>query len=237
MKLSAPIHRLKREAKLLSRRDRIPLVAALDRIAAHEGFERWSLLAARAAEAGPASRVLSMLRNGDLLLVAARPGQGKTMFGLELAIEAIKSGKDAWFFTLEYGEGDVRDRVSAIGAARFLTSGRFHVDTADKICAEYMVRCLSAAPAGTLAVIDYLQLLDQRRDKPALAEQVAALRRFAKERGVLLVFLAQIDRSYDPSLKLMPDRGDIRIPNPVDLAMFDKACFLQGGQLQFDANR
>jgi hypothetical protein len=35
----------------------------------------------------------------------------------------------------------------------------------------------------------------------------------------------------------MPDRGDIRIPNPVDLAMFDKACFLQSGQVQFDANR
>jgi replicative DNA helicase len=236
MKLSAPIHRLKREARLLSRRGRIPLIAALDRIAAGEGFERWSLLAAHAAAAGPAARVHSMLANGDLLLVAARPGQGKTIFGLELAVEAMRAGNRAWFFTLEYDERDVLDRLAAIGAESEMANERFVVDTTDAISADHIAERLDFAPPGTLAVVDYLQLLDQQRDKPVLGEQVAALRRFARARGVVLVFLSQIDRLYDPAVKPVPDLGDIRMSNPVDLTMFDKACFLQGGDMRFDRN-
>ena len=40
MKLSAPIYRLKRLAKILSRDEGLPLHEALDRIAAQEGFAR-----------------------------------------------------------------------------------------------------------------------------------------------------------------------------------------------------
>lgn len=47
MKLSAPIHVLKRKAKLLSREAGIPLNQALDRIAKDEGLQSWSLLANR----------------------------------------------------------------------------------------------------------------------------------------------------------------------------------------------
>ena len=46
MKLSAPIYQLKRNAKRLSREEKIPLHEALDRVAAQEGFGGWSLLAA-----------------------------------------------------------------------------------------------------------------------------------------------------------------------------------------------
>ena len=47
MKLSAPVYRLKRNARLLSRQKKIPLIQALDEIARQEGCESWSLLAAR----------------------------------------------------------------------------------------------------------------------------------------------------------------------------------------------
>jgi len=47
MSLSAPIFRLKRRAKLLSREAGIPLNQALDRVAKDEGFQSWSLLVAR----------------------------------------------------------------------------------------------------------------------------------------------------------------------------------------------
>ena len=42
MKLSAPIYRLNRLAKILSRDEGLPLHEALDRIAAQEGFARWN---------------------------------------------------------------------------------------------------------------------------------------------------------------------------------------------------
>jgi DNA replication protein DnaC len=93
MKLSAPIYHLKRKAKRLSREEGIPLHEALDRVAATQGFSAWSLLAAKAAAATPASRLFAQIRPGDLVLVGARPGHGKTLMSLALAVEAMKSGQ------------------------------------------------------------------------------------------------------------------------------------------------
>lgn len=50
MSLSAPIYKLKRKAKLLSREADITLTQALDRVAIDEGFQSWSLLAKRHSE-------------------------------------------------------------------------------------------------------------------------------------------------------------------------------------------
>ena len=118
MKLSAPIYHLKRKAKRLSREEGVPLHDALDRIAATEGFSAWSMLAAKAAAMTPAIRLFPQFRPGDLVLVGARPGQGKTLMSLELAVEAMKSGHRAAFFSLEYTEKDVLDRLRAIAWSR-----------------------------------------------------------------------------------------------------------------------
>ena len=66
-------------------------------------------------------------------------------------------------------------------------------------------------------VVDYLQLLDQKRGDPELMVQVRALQSFARDRGLIIVFISQIDRSYDPSMKSCPISGDVRLPNPLDL--------------------
>ena len=47
MEFSAPIFILKQNAKTLARREKIPLHAALDRVAQGEGFKAWSQLAAQ----------------------------------------------------------------------------------------------------------------------------------------------------------------------------------------------
>ncbi|WP_029075544.1 DNA helicase [Kaistia adipata] len=230
---SAPIHRLKRDARLLARSAGIPLHAALDRIAAREGYSAWSLLAARAAALTPAEKLHARLAPGDLVLVGARPRQGKTLMGLQLARAATRAGQRSVFFTLEYTEAEIRDRLAAIGAPEMATGDQFAFDCSDAIDAGYIMRQLATAPAGTLAVIDYLQLLDQRRDSPPLADQVRALRAFARDRGLILVFISQIDRSFDPALKPLPDLGDVRLPNPLDLSLFDRTCFLHGGEIRF----
>jgi replicative DNA helicase len=125
MRLSTPVYHLKRKAKLLSRAQNIPLHEALDRIAGQEGFGGWSLLVAKATAAAPAEKLFSRLAPGDMVLVAARPGQGKTLMSLELAVEAMKAGHRAVFFTLEYTEKDVLDRFRDIGVERVNFGGRF----------------------------------------------------------------------------------------------------------------
>ncbi len=235
MRLSAPVYHLKRKARLLSRQQNIPLHAALDRIAAGEGFEGWSLLAARTGAAIPVGELYSRLKPGDLVLIGARPGHGKTLMSLRLAVEAMRSGNRGILFTLEDTERMVHDRFRVIGADHAEFAALFDFDSSDAISADYIVEKLAAAPRGTLAVVDYLQLLDQKREKPELMTQIRTLRTFARERGVIVVFISQIDRSYDPALKPLPCIEDIRLPNPLDLALFDKMVFLNNGRVQFTA--
>jgi hypothetical protein len=236
MKLSAPIHQLKRRAKAVSRDEGVPLHAALDGVAAAEGLSSWSLLAARHAEMSVAARLYATLADGDMVLIGARPGQGKTLVALELAIEAIRSGRQAAFFSLEYTEDEARDRLGRLGNLPAGFDTRFTLDCSDAISDGHIVARMADAPKGSLAVIDYLQLLDQRRDTPPLDEQVRTLAAFAQRSGVTLAFISQIDRSYDPALKPVPDLADIRLPNPLDLGLFTRTCFLHGGEMRFAAS-
>jgi hypothetical protein len=235
MKLSAPVYRLKRKARELARKDAIPLHLALDRVAVGEGFGAWSLLAAKSAETLSAEGLLARLEPGDLLLIGARPGHGKTLLSLRLAVEAMKAGRRAVFFTLEYTAGDVLGRFRALGVDPARFEALFSFDDSDAISADHIMRALAEAPRGTLAIVDYLQLLDQRRGNPELGVQISALKAFAQEKGVILAFISQIDRSYDPAAKPCPDLSDVRLPNPLDLSLFSKSCFLNEGEVSFQA--
>lgn len=235
MKLSAPIYHLKRRAKALSRKEAIPLNQALDRIARQEGFNTWSLLAARAATTMPSGELLAQLQPGDLVLLAARPGHGKTLMGLKLIAEALRRGRRGVFFTLEYTEADVVSRFKTIGGDVTLFNGLFEFDSSDAINADYIMDQLATAQPGTVVVIDYLQLLDQKRSNPDLMVQVRALKTFARDKALVIVFISQIDRSYDPAADPFPGLADVRLPNPLDLSLFDKSCFMNEGRVRVEA--
>ena len=230
MQLSRPIYQLKRSAKLLAREAAIPLHEAQDRIAWSEGFATWSLLSAHAssthADAPRPHPILPDLAEGEMMLLAARPGQGKTRTGLQLLVDAVNAGRRAVFFTLDMTESQTHALLERIGAGDAVPE----IVTADDIEAASIQRHLADAPAGTVAVIDYLQILDQRRDTPPLAEQLAALQRFARTSGVSFAFIAQVDRAFDPARDPLPGVGDLRLPNPVPIELFAKASFTHGGK-------
>jgi hypothetical protein len=233
MPFSTPIYGLKRQARDLSRRQAIPLHAALDQVASQEGFAAWSHLAASWSSRSPADHLHARLKPGDLVLVGARPQQGKTMFCLELALRAMHEYRHCIVFTLEWLPRDVSQAFRDLGADPASFGARFACDESDAISADYIISRLSGAPRATLAVIDCLQSLDHRRTNPPLGEQVDRLARFAKATGHVLVFISQIDRSFETSGRTLPGVADIRLPNPIDLSVFDQTCFLQAGQIGF----
>lgn len=235
MKLSAPIYHLKRRARALSREETIPLNKALDRIARQEGFNSWSLLAASAAATMPCGELLARLQPGDLVLLGARRNHGKTLMGLKLIVEALKLGRLGVFFTFECNEAEIVSHFKTIGGDFAIFSDLFQFDNSDAINADYIMDRLASAQPGTVVVIDYLQLLDQKRSNPELMVQVRALRAFAHDQGMIIVFISQIDRSYDAAAKPCPDLGDVRLPNPLDLSLFDKSCFLNDGRVRIEA--
>jgi len=234
MKLSAPIFQLKRQAKKLARDQGLPLHDALDHIARQEGFTSWSLLAAKASGTRPSAEFLALLNPGDLALLAARPAQGKTMMGLELLADAVKVGRNGLFFTLEYNQAEALARYRSVAGNAGSPDSDVEIDVSDNISAEHVIERLKSAPRGTVAVIDYLQIMDQRRSNPPLAIQVSTLRDFARRTGVILVFIAQIDRSYVLSDRPFPGLADIRLPNPLDLTLFSAVCFMNNGKARID---
>ncbi|UXT40302.1 AAA family ATPase [Agrobacterium tumefaciens] len=232
MKLSAPIFQLKRRAKLMARNNDVPLNEALDQIAQEEGFARWSMLSSRMSSRPLSETVLSRLDAGDLLLLAGRPGQGKTMLGLQLLIDAARDGRKAFLFTLELTEKQAGKYLQSLESETDGFANQVQIVTSDEISADYIIDRMSGSRPGTVAVIDYLQALDQQRSKPVLSEQLRALGDFARRSGCVLGFISQIDRSFDPESKRLPDIRDIRLPNFVDLGLFNRACFLHDGEAQ-----
>jgi replicative DNA helicase len=249
MRLSVPIFRLKRQARLLAREKKIPLHQALDQVAQHEGFRSWSHLADSASHDRPATKILSQLTPGDLVLIGARPGQGKTLLGLELAAEAAKLGVPGFFFTLEDNEEVVLSRLKSLGTDPEALRGALTLDTSDDICAGYIIQRLRAAPGNAVTVIDYLQLLDQKRRNPELTDQIQALKLFAIAAKSIIIAISQIDRSFERKssdsqssrsqsnvrqAKRLPNLSDVRLPNPLDLTLFTKTCFMHEGEVRLE---
>lgn len=216
----------------MARDSSVPLHAALDQIAREEGFATWSLLSAQITAGSLSKTILSRLNNGDLLLLAARPGHGKTKLGLQLLLDAARDDRRAVLFTLEFTELQARKHIRSLEKEPQGLSDSLEIVTSDEISADYIIRHLSRTEPGTVAVIDYLQILDQQRSKPALSDQIVTLGDFARRTGVVLGFISQIDRSFDPESKRLPDIRDIRLPNLIDLGLFTKACFLHNGEAQ-----
>ena len=177
---------------------------------------------------------MSQLNPGDTVLIGARPGHGKTLLGLELAVLAEKSDRKGYIFSLDYNEADVWDRFEKLGLRSKEYYRSIVVDTSDDICATYIIECLDNTPDHAIVVVDYLQLLDEKRSNPPLEEQVRALKKFAVKRGAIVVMISQIDRAFELSSSDMPSVDDIRLPNPLDLSIFDKRCFLHDGEVQIE---
>src|SRR3546814_20325398 len=65
-----------------------------------------------------------------------------------------------------------------------------------------------------------------------LAVQVKTLAGFASTASTIIVAISQIDRSFDMDGKPLPNLSNVRLPNPVDLALFTKSCFFHNGAMQ-----
>ncbi len=236
MHLSAPIFALKRKARLLSRSNNIPLNQALNIISQMEGYSSWSLLVSDSKNTKSASSIFHQLEPGDLLLLGARKGHGKTSLALQLLSEAVKCGENSILFSLDFTKNDFSSVLESIGLSDLEYNVQFSFDGSDNIYSRHIIERISSLPENTTAVIDYLQLLDQKRENPPLVDQMNELRSYASEKGTKFIVLSQIRRSFEESRKSLPDISDIRLPNPINLSVFQKTCFINNGKINVGFN-
>jgi replicative DNA helicase len=231
MKCSAPVFRLKRRAKRLAQETNAPLHKALDQIARQEGYRSWSHLSQSSPDRPAPREILADLASGDLVLLGARPGHGKTRLGLALACEAARAGRRSYFFSLVENEASVLDHLRVLGAEKRAIRDHLVIDTSDDICAEYIADRVRLGCSDSVVVVDYLQTLDHKRSNPELAIQLETFGTLARDTRSIVVTISQIDRSFELKNKRLPELTDVRLPNPVSLAVFTKICFLHEGRI------
>lgn len=179
------------------------------------------------------------VQGGQLVIVAARPGMGKTSLAMQYALGAARAGVRTLVFSHEMTPGelmlrllggrcgvsvaDVRDGRMPDGAfERMLVEAdaiaglplRFNkvMDlSADDVCAE-VHRQHAEAPVG-LVVIDYLQLLrrpDADRADLAIGQMTRALKLLAVTIGAPVVLLSQLNRGCESRPDKRPLMSDLR---------------------------
>ena len=139
-------------------------------------------------------RAISGLNKSDLILLAARPGMGKTSMALNILLEAgKKSGKNVAFFSLEMsreqlalrlisseclvdnktlltGKLTEEDWEKGAGAADSLNRSRIFIDDDSSVSvADISAKCRRMDNLG-LVIIDYLQLMQSAGGRPYSGE-------------------------------------------------------------------
>ncbi len=183
-------------------------------------------------------RTITGLNKSDLILVAARPGMGKTAFALNIAANvALRGKKTVAVFSLEMSREQLMNRLFAaeggIDSRKLLTgelstedwgkvadlspifgaSSLYMDDTAGITVAEMKAKLRRVRDLG-LVVIDYLQLMSSSRRSENRVQEVSEITRslkiMAKELNVPVITLSQLSRGPDSRSDHRPMLSDLR---------------------------
>ncbi len=211
-----------------------------------ETYDRLDMLnSAESEELKPISTGISTLDNyitglnkSDLILLAARPGMGKTAFALNIASHAaVKQHKRVAFFSLEMSKEQLSSRLlSSLGAiesqkiktgkmsddewSRLIPAGdilshsEMYLDDTPSITVPAMKAKLRRLKGVQLVVIDYLQLLQSGRRIENRVQEVSDITRnlkiMAKELNVPVITLSQLSRESEKRADHRPQLSDMR---------------------------
>ncbi len=191
-------------------------------------------------EFGDLDRVIVGFGKGDLVIVGARPGVGKTSFCLNLATNiAKKSGKSVCIFSLEMsneqlvsriiasealvdsqklrtGKLEARDWENIANAASTLSESNIYIDDTTNISITAMKAKLRRVKNLGLVVVDYLQLMESEKGRKdgsrvnEIADISRGLKILAKELNVPVITCSQLSRGTEKEKERKPMLSDLR---------------------------
>lgn len=183
--------------------------------------------------------LLDGLCPGRLYVIAARPGMGKSVMGLQFARCAVRAGSSAAVWTLEMPYDEYVTRLFAaekdipyrkIQLAQLspqewgdlsdvhqqMHDARMWIDDSEALPISELLsraRTLHRLHGVGLIVVDYLGLIVGQRNLPRereVSEIVKSLKGLAKKLGIPVVLLAQLNRTLESRTDKRPISSDAR---------------------------
>ncbi|MCI5751641.1 MAG: replicative DNA helicase [Oscillospiraceae bacterium] len=183
--------------------------------------------------------IISGLNKSDLLILAARPGMGKTSFALNIAANVcrFRNDKDVVVFSLEMSKEQLVSRMLsaeslvesdhlmkgnitpqdweklAEGANRMSVMNMYLDDTAGITVPQMKAKLRRLNNIG-LVIIDYLQLMNSGKRVENRVNEISEITRqlklMAKELNVPVITLSQLSRSVESRPDKRPLLSDLR---------------------------
>mgnify|MGYP003261931508 CR=1 FL=1 len=178
------------------------------------------------------------LNRSDLIVLAARPGVGKTSFGLNIARHvSVTAGRRVAFFSLEMGREQLASRLLAsealvegtklrsgdltdgewsrlVEAGDILRRANLYFDDTPGLTVPEMKGKLRRLDYVDLVVVDYLQLMTGTRKTDNRVNEISEITRnlkvMAKELNVPVIALSQLRRATDRTKDRRPGLSELR---------------------------
>ena len=185
---------------------------------------------------GELDKVINGLERSDLILLAARPGMGKTSFALNIARNiAVECKKAVAFFSLEMGTkqlvsrlisaevsvhktklhtGELSDEEWAkiVRAGDLISNCDIYLDNTPRITVAEIKAKLKQLKKVDFVVIDYLQLMISERAESRVqevSEITKSLKTLAKELNVPVLCVSQLSRAPEKRADHRPMISDL----------------------------
>lgn len=183
-------------------------------------------------------RVIMGLNKTDLILIASRPGMGKTSFSLNIAGHVgITKGKTVAIFSLEMSKeqlvsrmlstqakipgqtlrlGKLNDQewLNLIEAGDIISKAPIYIDDTPGITIPEMKAKLRRLGDVDLVIIDYLQLMSSAKRIDNRVQEISEITRnlkiMAKEMDVPVLTLSQLSRASEQRADHKPMLSDLR---------------------------
>jgi replicative DNA helicase len=197
------------------------------------------------------ARLNGGLRAGGLYIVGARPAVGKSSFAQHIGLGQARDGRPTLFLSQEMAAAEVADRgVSSTGRVSYsaLLTGQmadddwgrasdamerlatlpFHIDDEGALTLRAIRTKAKSIKGLKVLILDYLQLCaSTRRDgnrNSELEELSRGLKALAKELGIAVVALSQLNRAVETRANRRPNLSDLRdsgaIEQDADVVLF-----------------
>ncbi len=187
---------------------------------------------------GDLDRTITGLNRSDLILLAARPGMGKTSFALNIAkYVACNAKKCVAFFSLEMTSEQLASRLLStealvsgtklrtgkiseeewlrlIAAGDVLRQSNIYLDDTPGITVSEIKAKLRRLKQIDLVIIDYLQLMSGGKRTDNRVQEISEITRnlkiLAKEINVPVICLSQLSRASEQRQDHKPQLSDLR---------------------------